>query len=257
MATGPVRERPRRAALNAKIDRLTADLAAANGKITALSLQIDGLTKALGDANGKIAELTAKLDDAEKKLQAAVDKVAEIADKLGPFRLAIFLGLAQMFPGDQNVYVIGNRLIVAEEVLFPTGSTEISASGRSTILKVANFVKSLQPQYPEDQDWVLQVDGHTDLRPIKNKRFRSNWELSTARAVEVVKVLQGQYIPPTHLAAAGFGEYQPLATGKDPETLRPPPRFRMGNLTSVQRMLPLRRSCGYAAYSSALTVPPE
>jgi chemotaxis protein MotB len=68
--------------------------------------------------------------------------------------------------------------------------------------------------------WVVRVDGHTDDVPIQSSRFASNWELSTARAISVVRFLIDQGVPAEHLAATGFGEHQPIASGADPETRR-------------------------------------
>ena len=64
---------------------------------------------------------------------------------------------------------------------------------------------------PADLPWVLQVDGHTDRRPIATARFPSNWELSLARSMAVVRALQDAGVDPTVLSAAGYGPYQPIA----------------------------------------------
>lgn len=68
---------------------------------------------------------------------------------------------------------------------------------------------------PPGVDWILRVDGHTDRQPIRDAAFRSNWELSAARAISVIQYLMQQGIPPEHLAAAGFGEYRPIDPGDD------------------------------------------
>ncbi|MEE8444927.1 MAG: OmpA family protein, partial [Alphaproteobacteria bacterium] len=76
-------------------------------------------------------------------------------------------------------------------------------------------LKEIAAKIPKEIDWVLRVDGHTDRRPIKTPEFPSNWELSTARALSAVKFLISQGIPAKRLAATGFGQFQPLAPGKD------------------------------------------
>lgn len=97
------------------------------------------------------------------------------------------------------------------EVLFPSGSDVINPAGRTELDKLADALKELERDIPEEIAWVLRVDGHTDVRPIgANGRFASNWDLSAARAISVVQYLVGRGVDPRHLVAAGFGEFQPL-----------------------------------------------
>ena len=92
--------------------------------------------------------------------------------------------------------------------------------GLSAMDQLAQAIIELERQIPKEIDWALQVDGHTDIRPISSPEFPSNWELSTARAVSVVKYLIALGVPAKRLVAAGFGEFQPLEAGSDEETLR-------------------------------------
>jgi chemotaxis protein MotB len=86
--------------------------------------------------------------------------------------------------------------------------------------KLADALKQLEMQIPLDIAWVLRIDGHTDIKPITNPTFPSNWELSSARAISVVRYLIDQGIPPNRLVAAGFGEFQPLDPGDSDDALR-------------------------------------
>ena len=106
-------------------------------------------------------------------------------------------------------------------MLFATGSDEINTQGHDELDKLASAVSELIKEIPEDIQWTLQVNGHTDKRPITGTsgRFKSNWDLSAARAIAVVRYLADKGIPPTHLAAAGFGEFQPLEEGDTDESL--------------------------------------
>jgi chemotaxis protein MotB len=99
-------------------------------------------------------------------------------------------------------------------VLFSTASDEIGQSAQGELNKLADAILELEGQIPPEINWVIRVDGHTDVRPVQTtSRFQSNWELSAARAIAVVRYLISRGIEPEHLVAAGFGEFQPL----DPE----------------------------------------
>ena len=94
--------------------------------------------------------------------------------------------------------------------MFKTGSAELGVEGKAQIKQLADMLKTVTKKIPEKIKWVLRVDGHTDSVPIKTVRFPSNWELSTARAISVVKYLVANDIPSANLAATGFGKFQPL-----------------------------------------------
>ena len=218
---------------NARIEQLSAALTEASGKIATLSGQIDQLTADLKKQQAANADLTAALNAATAKIATlttalceATDKVVALTNRLDPYSQQFGTGLKSIFADNQNVFVDGNRVIVAAEVLFPTGSAELNTSGKDTVNKVADFMKAFAPKFPPDMKWVLQVNGHTDLRPIKTRTFPSNWELSTARALSVVKLLEAS-VPQGHLTAAGFSQYQPLAPGNDAEVMRHNRRIEM------------------------------
>ncbi|MEJ0097435.1 MAG: OmpA family protein [Bauldia sp.] len=235
------------ASLNGKVDQLTAALTDSGQKIDTLNGNIAQLDTALADASAKNVALAAALTDANAKNDAlsaslaaanqkiddlntalctATDKVVALTNRLDPYRLEFVAGLKPIFAGNQNVFFDGDRVIVASEVLFPTASAELNASGKDTITKVADFLKEFAPKFPADLKWALQVNGYTDDRPIHTRKFPSNWELSTARALSVVELL-GKSVPGENLIAAGFGQYQPLATGNDPEVLHHNRRIEM------------------------------
>ena len=95
-------------------------------------------------------------------------------------------------------------------MLFASGSADIGAAGQEQLRKIASVLNEIAPKIPGELKWVLRVDGHTDTVPIQTERFRSNWELSSARALSVVNFLTAQGVPPSHLAAAGFGQFHPI-----------------------------------------------
>jgi chemotaxis protein MotB len=110
--------------------------------------------------------------------------------------------------------------VFQSDVVFDSASAELAPAGQGQMAGLARTLKELNAKIPKDVNWVLRVDGHTDKRPIRNVQFPSNWELSTARAISVVKFLIAEGIPAERLAATGFGEYQPLDEGNSEEALR-------------------------------------
>ena len=106
------------------------------------------------------------------------------------------------------------------EVFFDTGQAVLLPDGRAELDKLAGALLELEKQIPPEIAWVLRVDGHTDVRPTSGINFKSNWELSSARAISVVQYLISKGISPQHLVAAGFGEFQPIDTDRTEEAFR-------------------------------------
>ena len=117
----------------------------------------------------------------------------------------------------KDIRVVGDRFVFESEVLFPSGSATLTPEGMSAMDQIAEAILELQKEIPKDIDWALQINGHTDARPISNPQYPSNWELSTARAASVVKYLVSRGVPPDRLVAAGYGEFQPVDTGNTEE----------------------------------------
>jgi chemotaxis protein MotB len=117
------------------------------------------------------------------------------------------------------VRIVGDRFVFESEVLFDSGRAEVSAAGRAQMEQVAVALGDLEREIPPESPWVMRVDGHTDKRPVTGQ-FRSNWELSSARAIAVVQFLVSRGVSPQHLVAAGFGEFQPIDSSDADEALR-------------------------------------
>lgn len=183
-----------------------------NIQIAELRKQLTEIQNALGLAQEQNKQQNAQIADLGQKLNVAL---ANKVEELAKYRSEFFGRLRQVLGNRQDVQVVGDRFVFQSEVLFDPGSAELGQRGRAQILALANTLKELGKKIPGDLKWVLRVDGHTDKTPIHNARFASNWELSAARAIAVVKFLAAQGIPPDRLAAAGFGEYQPLGPGDD------------------------------------------
>jgi chemotaxis protein MotB len=115
------------------------------------------------------------------------------------------------------VRIVGDRFVFQSEVLFAGGQAVLKPEASGEIDRIASALVEMEKQIPPDIPWVIRVDGHTDTRPIATSQFPSNWALSAARAIAVVQALVARGIPPQHLVAAGFGEFQPLDTGTTEE----------------------------------------
>jgi chemotaxis protein MotB len=183
-----------------------------NQQILALREQLQKISAALDLSEAKSKEDQAQIVDLGKRLNLAL---ASKVEELARFRSEFFGRLRQVLGDRPDIRVVGDRFVFQSEVLFSPASADLGDDAKRQLQPVAQAVKELIPQIPTDLNWVLRVDGHTDKRPIKMLFFPSNWELSTARAISVVKYLVEQGVPPERLAAAGFGEFQPLDNRDD------------------------------------------
>ena len=151
---------------------------------------------------------------------ANVDDLTGRLVDLGRFRSEFLARLGAVLGDRDNVRVVGDRFVFQAEVLFDSGSADLGAAGRAQLSKLAASINQIEPQMPPDMEWFVRVDGHTDNVPIQSGRFASNWDLSLARALAVVRYLVSQGVPPERLSANGFGEYQPLDAADTPEAHR-------------------------------------
>lgn len=188
-----------------------------NQQLAALRRQIGALEEALATSESRAEESQAKIADLGKRLNVAL---ARKVQELSRYRSDFFGRLRTILGEREEVRIEGDRFVFQAEVLFPTGSDQMNPGGVEQIDKLAGALKDVARDIPDDISWVLRVDGHTDRRPIQTSEFNSNWELSAARAITVVQRLIAQGVPPEHLVAAGFGEYQPLDTGETEQAYR-------------------------------------
>ena len=181
-----------------------------NQQIAAMRRQLAQLNSILTDAETRNKSSEAQIADLGKRLNSAL---AQRVQELSRYRSEFFGRLRQILSQRSDILVVGDRFVFQSEVLFAKGDAEISPLGQEEMLKLADALRQLEAEIPQDIAWVLRVDGHTDIDPIKSPLFQSNWELSSARAIAVVKFLISQGVAPKHLVAAGFGEFQPLDAG--------------------------------------------
>jgi chemotaxis protein MotB len=194
--------------------RALAQVELLNQQIAALRRQIAALEDALEASEARGRESNAKIADLGSRLNVAL---AQRVQELARYRSDFFGKLREILANRPDIRIEGDRFVFPSEVFFDVGSAAISQSGLQQLDKLADALKQLETQIPNDIAWVLRVDGHTDKRPVRSPQFPSNWELSAGRAIEVVKYLVSKGISPQHLVAAGFGEFQPIDTADTEE----------------------------------------
>jgi chemotaxis protein MotB len=188
-----------------------------NQQIAALRRQIAALEDALQASEKRDRESETRIADLGQRLNVAL---ARRVQELSRFRSDFFGQLRKLIGDRDDIRIVGDRFVFQAEVFFASGSADIGVDGQAQLDKLAEALTQLEKQIPEDIAWVLRIDGHTDIRPIATPIFASNWELSSARAISVVKYLIGKGVQARHLVAAGFGENQPLAEGATEDDLR-------------------------------------
>jgi chemotaxis protein MotB len=194
-----------------------AEIAALNQNIDELRKQLSAIAAALNLSESQVKLQQAQIADLGTKLNLALAKKVE---ELSNFRSEFFGRLKEIIGNRPDIRVVGDRFVFQSEVLFKPGSADLSPDAKQRLQPVVAALRDIEGKIPSTINWILEVDGHTDHTPIKSPIFQSNWELSTARAVSVVKFLISQGIPPAHLAAAGFGEWQPLDPANTPDAYR-------------------------------------
>jgi len=189
-----------------------SQVALLNQQLSQLRAQIVALNKALKASEALNEEKDVQIVNLGQRLnQALATKVQELA----LYRSEFFGRLREVLGERSDIRIVGDRFVFQSEVLFESGEAVLNPHGEAQLAQLAGTLKEIASQIPDDLDWILRVDGHTDERPISTAKFPSNWELSSARAISVVKFLARQGIAPENLVAAGFGEYQPIDAGRD------------------------------------------
>ena len=231
--------------LQGKIDDIKDQNLSLQGQISELENESSFKTENLNDALIKISRLSDDikilsneiqllnnlLDSKEAEIANNKIELGEIGDrlnrvltselfKLQKYKSEFFGKLSEALGNRDDIQIKGDRFIFQSEILFDSGSVEIQSSGRVALSLIAKTLIDLINDIPTELNWVIQIDGHTDKVPISTSQFPSNWELSHARALEVVKFFIGQGIPADRLSANGYGEYQPINIGDSREDLK-------------------------------------
>jgi chemotaxis protein MotB len=189
-----------------------AQVSLANRQMAALREQLARISEALDAAERKADEQGVQISTLGKRLNSAL---ATKVQELSRYRSEFFGRLREVLGNQQGIRVVGDRFVFQSEVLFASASAELGEEGKTQLRQLAGTLRDIASRIPDDIDWILRIDGHTDSIPIANWKFPSNWELSAGRAISVVKFLINEGISANRLAAAGFGEFRPLDAAKD------------------------------------------
>ena len=211
------------AELRSQLGALRALLDEAKERDEAANVQIENLGADLNTALARAVDEERRrriLEEEERRrLEAEAQSLQSRAEDLERYRSEFFGLLREVLGGQNGVRIEGDRFVFSSEVLFPPAEVELSDSGKSDVAEVAKIIERVADQIPSHINWVIRVDGHTDDLPLSGDgRYSDNWELSQGRALSVVRYMIDELgIPPHRLAAAGFGEYQPVNTGNSDE----------------------------------------
>lgn len=209
-------------------DGLKTTLDERNAQAVALSTDIRALDLLKRQLEEQLNQLAIRLDSASQAIQSRDVKIADLdrqlkltlanqVNELEKYRSEFFGKLREALGKREDIRVVGDRFVLPSDILFTSGSADLGPDAEARLGKLVNTIRDVSKRIPEKIDWVLRVDGHTDRVPIATERFPSNWELSTARAVAIVKWMVSQGIPAKHLSANGFGQHQPIDTADTPE----------------------------------------
>ena len=195
--------------------RAVAQIEILNQQISALRRQIAALESALDVSEKKEKDAQLHIADLGQRLNVAL---AQRVQELSRYRSDFFGKLRDILCNRPDIRIVGDRFVFQSEVFFDSGQAVLRPEGRAELDKLATALLDLEKQIPSEINWVLRVDGHTDTRPLSGTtQFKTNWDLSAARAISVVQYLIAKGVPPQRLVAAGFGEFQPIDPGTTEE----------------------------------------
>jgi len=189
-----------------------AEVALLNQQMGVLRQQLSKIQQALEISEKLSAQQNVQISSLGKRLNAAL---ASKVQELSRYRSEFFGRLRGMLGKREGVRIVGDRFVFQSEVLFSKGSSVLGDAGKLQLDQLATTLLEIALEIPGEIDWILRIDGHTDNDPIKTARYPSNWELSTDRAISVVKHLTDAGLPANRLVAAGFGQHHPIDKRND------------------------------------------
>ncbi len=221
-AAKSVTEQQARAAVAAQLadeqklsDSARAQIALMNQQVAQLRAQVAQVSAALDLSDQADKAKDVQIANLGSRLNTAL---ASKVEELQRYRSEFFGRLREVLANKPGVQIVGDRFVFQSEVLFPVGSADLTQAGQDQIGALAGTIKQVAAEIPSGLPWIMRVDGHADRLPVqRGGAFASNWELSSQRAINVVKLLIAEGVPATHLAATGFAEYQPLDGTEGPD----------------------------------------
>ncbi len=217
------RQRLMLSALEARLEEMSQRNRENLATINASAEEILTLTAAVQTMNDKLGQLQALLDEKEEEARLAKEANLNLTKKLNNaltskvmelqrFKSEFFGRVKEALKGRSDIKIVGDRFVFQSEVLFDAGSADLGLEGERQLRELTAALLDISDTIPSDIDWVLQISGHTDNIPINTPRFRDNWDLSTERALSVVRYFALSGIDQKRLTAAGFGEFHPIDT---------------------------------------------
>src|ERR1700722_5528080 len=203
-------------AQTADTNRALSQIDALNQQIAALRRQLAAIESALQASETREQDAQTRIADLGSRLNVAL---AQKVQELARYRSDFFGRLRDILGNRPDIRIVGDRFVFQSSVLFDSGKADLSGAGHQSLDSLASAVLDLEREIPPDIPWILRIDGHTDSKAITAGPFKSNWGLSSARAIAVVQYLVSKGVDPHFLAAAGFGESQPIDNGTDDEAL--------------------------------------
>ena len=192
-----------------EVSLLNASIATLENRLAQISLQ-------LREAKQRDEENQVTIANLGKDLNQAL---AQRVNELGQYRSDFFGRVRQAVKSVPGIEIKGDRFVFGSELLFPSASAELNENGQRELASLSEVIRATVDSLPDDVDWVLRIDGHTDIRPIRSPIFGDNRELSMARAMSVLKALARAGIPSERLIATGFGSTRPATGGNSDEDL--------------------------------------
>ena len=197
--------------MEAESSKTLAQVVSLSNEIEILKNEINLLNQALEASEQQALTKDLKIEVLGERLNKALtSKVFE----LQKYRSEFFGKLQSILGQREDIKIVGDRFIFESELLFDSASADLQPEGKEKLKEIGITLQQTTNQIPDDIDWIIQVEGHTDKRPINTPRYPSNWELSTARANSVLKLLLELGFNPNRLSAAGYGEFYPITTGE-------------------------------------------
>jgi chemotaxis protein MotB len=181
-----------------------------NQQLAALRTQLAALQQALDAAKAADVKDQVQITDLGKQLNEALARKVE---ELQQYQSVFFRTLSESLKGEKNIKVVGDRFVFESDVLFPVDQATITPQGQVEIAQVATAVKQIAAKIPPNVNWVLSVDGYADAQPIKGGPYKSNFDLSSARALAVLDLLVADGVPANRLVVSGMGSNNPIAPG--------------------------------------------
>ena len=206
------------------IESYDEEILEAKLKASATLEQVAFLTNEIEVLKNEINILNSALDASEQEFLTQELKIEVLGERLNKaltskvfelqkYRSEFFGRLQELLGERKDIKVVGDRFIFESELLFDSGSASLQIQGEEKLKQIGLTLKETTNSIPNDIDWIIQVEGHTDKNPINTSQFPSNWELSSARANTVLKLLLNLGFEPQRLSAAGYGEFYPISSG--------------------------------------------